>query len=377
MSAWLVGVLLGCASRAGAPAVTTTAPASEVPEWRLGGGEPFVDPHLDHQIRLKAELGQPAALERYRQARAAHPDDIVLAYAAALLEPADTRRALLEAHVNAHPDFGPALYDLSLEYSARYRGVQTLADRRAERGLLERYLQAVDARDVYRWFRDPKVAEERIQDARARLARLTSPASPPLDEPVRFSVLHNDSGWMVVLTIAEAGVQEVLVSSDGGPFVSLGQMDTVANTMHRMPRDAPAQLLRFRYVDARGDAQGPFELAFDPAVALPRSMRQMLEYTPPAQWVMLRDDPANPRRLLYYPLLASFRCAVREARIGFDGPPDQALPLPPCDPTDPYGMPPGVLPFIPVPPATDAVTLQVTWFDESTSDVITSPYVGR
>ena len=83
-------------------------------------------------------------------------------------------------------------------------------------------------------------------------------------------------------------------------------------------------------------SQGPFPIRFDPEAALIRDQRKILDLTA-TSWLSFREFNGL---LVYYTQLMSFRCAIREARIGIDSAvPDKVLNMPPCDPRDPSAIP--------------------------------------
>ena len=129
-----------------------------------------------------------------------------------------------------------------------------------------------------------------------------------------------------------------------GDFRETGFMDTLdPRTRKRMPNpsielppDAQAGTIEVRYVDASGDMQGPFPIKFDPEAALIRDQRKILDMTA-TSWLSFREFNGL---LVYYTHLVSYRCAIREVRIGIDtAVPDKVLKMPPCDLRDPIGDP--------------------------------------
>ena len=75
--------------------------------------------------------------------------------------------------------------------------------------------------------------------------------------------------------------------------------------------------------------QGPFPIKFDPEAALVRDQRKILDMTA-TSWLSFREFNGL---LVYYTHLMSYRCAIREARIGIDTTvPDKVLKMPACDP---------------------------------------------
>ncbi|MDB5632871.1 MAG: peptidase caspase catalytic subunit p20, partial [Tardiphaga sp.] len=74
--------------------------------------------------------------------------------------------------------------------------------------------------------------------------------------------------------------------------------------------------------------------------------------------------------LVYYTHLMSYRCAIREARIGIDSAvPDKVLKLPPCDSRDPSVIPHDAQLSMKLPPATRSVSVELTFKDGSVSEI--------
>src|SRR5207247_4740508 len=91
--------------------------------------------------------------------------------------------------------------------------------------------------------------------------------------------------------------------------------------------DTPATEIQIRAVDINGRTLGPFPISFDPAAELERGSRQTLEMTTGA-WLSFREFNGL---LLYYTHLMSYRCAIREVRIGIDTTvPNKVIPLGAC-----------------------------------------------
>ena len=76
--------------------------------------------------------------------------------------------------------------------------------------------------------------------------------------------------------------------------------------------------------------------------------------------------------LLYYTHLMSYRCAVRQVRIGLDSAvPDRTLAMPPCNEKDPMAIPAGAQPYLKLPPTTRSVSVEITYRDGSLSELKT------
>ena len=197
----------------------------------------------------------------------------------------------------------------------------------------------------------------------------------PTNAPIASFTRHN-GGWSVTLSFAEPVTGISWRLGETGNFRETGFMDALdPRTRKRMPNpaiqldaDQPAATIYVRYVDANGDPQGPFPIRFDPAGALEREQRKILEMTA-GSWLSFREFNGL---LLYYTHLMSYRCAIRQVRIGLDSTvPDRTIAMPPCNQRDPMAIPADVQPYLKVPLATGSVSVELTYRDGSVSEVKT------
>jgi hypothetical protein len=183
---------------------------------------------------------------------------------------------------------------------------------------------------------------------------------------------HN-GGWTVVFSIADPTLGISWRLGDSGDFRETGFMDTLdPRTRKRMPKsielaaDAPAATIQVRYVDVSGELQGPFPIKFDPEAALIHDQRKILDMTA-TSWLSFREFNGL---LVYYTQLMSYRCAIREARVGIDtAVSDKVLKMPPCDPRDPSEIPHEAVPYLKLPPETKSVSVELTYRDGSVSEI--------
>src|SRR5882762_4496813 len=178
------------------------------------------------------------------------------------------------------------------------------------------------------------------------------PQNDSVNAPIAMFSRHN-GGWTVVFSIADPTLGISWRLGDSGEFRETGFIDTLdPRTRKRMPNpsielaaDAPAATIQVRYVDASGDLQGPFPIRFDPEAALIRDQRKILDMTA-TSWLSFREFNGL---LVYYTHLMSYRCAIREVRIGIDtAVPDKVLKMP---------------------PSTQFVSIELTYRDGSVSEV--------
>ena len=203
--------------------------------------------------------------------------------------------------------------------------------------------------------------------------RNTAPQTESLNAPIAAFSRHN-GGWTVVFSIADPTLGISWRIGDGGEFRETGFLDTLdPRTRKRMPNpsielaaDAPAETIEVRYIDASGEMQGPFPIKFDPEAALLRDQRKILDMTA-TSWLSFRQYNGL---LVYYTHLMSYRCAIREVRIGIDNAvPTQVLKMPPCDMRDPSTIPSSAQLYMKLPPATQFMSVELTYRDGSVSEV--------
>jgi uncharacterized caspase-like protein len=216
----------------------------------------------------------------------------------------------------------------------------------------------------------------------AALPPVSSPAiAPPqqqpdsLNAPIASFSRHN-GGWTVVFSIADPTLGISWRMGEEGAFRETGFLDTLdPRTRKRIPNpsiqlaaDAPASTIMVRYVDITGEMRGPFPIRFDPEAALIRDQRKILDMTA-TSWLSFRQFNGL---LVYYTHLMSYRCAIRDVRIGIDSAvPDKTLKMPPCNPKDPVAIPSDAMPYLKLPPATKSVSVELTYRDGSVSEIKT------
>jgi hypothetical protein len=200
-----------------------------------------------------------------------------------------------------------------------------------------------------------------------------APQNDSVNAPIAAFSRHN-GGWSVVFSIADPTLGISWRIGDAGDFRETGFIDTLdPRTRKRMPNpsielpaDAQAATIQVRYVDASGELQGPFPIRFDPEAALIRDQRKILDMTA-TSWLSFREFNGL---LVYYTHLMSYRCAIREVRVGIDSAvPDQVLKMPSCDPRDPGVIPSDATPYLKLVPATKSVSVELTYRDGSVSEI--------
>ncbi len=199
------------------------------------------------------------------------------------------------------------------------------------------------------------------------------PKKDSVNAPIAAFSRHN-GGWTITFSIADPTLGISWRMGDAGDFRETGFIDTLdPRTRKRMPNpsielpaDAQGGTIQVRYVDTSGDMQGPFPIRFDPEAALIRDQRKILDMTA-TSWLSFREFNGL---LVYYTHLMSYRCAIREVRVGIDSAvPDRVLKMPPCDPRDPSVIPHDAQPYLKLAPSTQSVSVELTYRDGSVSEI--------
>ena len=217
---------------------------------------------------------------------------------------------------------------------------------------------------------------EPVQKVAAAIPPVVAPRPvEPADStnaPIASFSRHN-GGWTVAFSFLEPTLGISWRMGDSGEFRETGFLDMLdprtrkrmANPGIQLPADAPPGTIQVRYIDASGEMKGPFPIKFDPEAALLRDQRKILDMTA-TSWLSFRDFNGL---LLYYTHLVSYRCAIREVRIGVDSAvPDKVLKLPPCDMRNPMEIPNGAQVYLKLAPTTQSVSVELTYRDGSISE---------
>jgi hypothetical protein len=219
-----------------------------------------------------------------------------------------------------------------------------------------------------------KPAEPKPQVAALSPAAIPRPPKEDtVNAPIAMFSRHN-GGWTVYFSIVDPTLGISWRMGDTGEFRETGFADTLdsrtrkrmANPSIELPADTQAATLEVRYIDASGNMQGPFPIKFDPDAALIRDQRKILDMTA-TSWLSFREFNGL---LVYYTHLMSYRCAIREVKIGVDtSVPDQVIKMPPCNTKDPLAIPADAKPYLKLSPANKFVSVELTYRDGSVSEI--------
>jgi hypothetical protein len=215
------------------------------------------------------------------------------------------------------------------------------------------------------------------QQKLAALPPVSVPRVPPAGESLNAPIAmfsRNNGGWSITFSIVDPTLGISWRLGDSGDFHETGFMDILdPRTRKRMPNfsiqlppETPGGTLQVRYIDVSGEMQGPFPIKFEPEAALIHDQRKILDMTS-TSWLSFREFNGL---LVYYTHLMSYRCAIRQVRIGIDtAMPDKVLNMPACNMKDPISIPEGAAPYLKLPPSTQFVSVELTYRDGSVSEI--------
>jgi len=183
---------------------------------------------------------------------------------------------------------------------------------------------------------------------------------------------------MLSIAIADQA-SEIFVAHSGKPPVSTGFLPgsmhpttgkPIPYPMVELPGNAKAMRLYVTYLDVRGKEQGPFEVAFDPDMALVSGQKMILDRFSNS-WISYRLW--DGKQLAYFTHLISYRCALSRVEYGVDtNMPNKEFSLAKCDPANPHsvnsdGKTPKI--YITIPKDTRFMSVKLSYKDGTQSDI--------
>jgi class 3 adenylate cyclase len=339
-------------------------------------GTDHIDPLLRLAALIRTQDGRAGAREVFAELARGRSRAAGLVHA--LQFDGSERQARLAAFADANPDFGPAHALLAFELGEDRQNTQTIAERRHELAALDRFAAAEGDGRLVPHFLDQSMLAQWLDRAQRRGAEARTFFAEGRDR-VSAQFTRNNAGWSGAIALPEAATALDYRLGPDDPFRSTGFLQALdPRTGKPMPNPAielpPQQGLTriaLRYRDARGVQSEPAIIVFDPATALARGLRDMLERTA-SSWLAFGTGQNGQR--LYYAHLVSYRCAIEKVEIGFNGAmPDQVIALPACDRDNPYRIPAGLRAFIDVRPGTDSAAIRLTFAGGDTSAILTFP----
>ena len=261
----------------------------------------FLDPHLRYQTFLKIQEGKAGAREIYN---AIYENDArpIVEFSRILLYESPRRTEMLKAFVKKNPEFGPALFELSKEYSLERKGEQTRSDKKSELNYLKKFLESLNSGFFIKYFVDKEFASNIISESEKKLLSLEKDKT--LSSPVLVTMKYNTKQNTVKLCYevyrwverencyGEKTKQETRLSNfwelniqifenSSSPIVSLRNnnkngdknliIDNLKKSINLTEFSTYLKPLELRensaifvsYLDSENEKQGPFEIKLD------------------------------------------------------------------------------------------------------------------
>lgn len=336
----------------------------------------FIDPHLRFQSFLKLQRGVAGAREVYYDLKKG-TTNVAMELAWILLLEGEARVTAMDAYLEQHPGYAPAFYERSRDFSVARLGSQSMADKRQEKALLERFLELKEDEEFLRFYLDQTVAAAQVRDAEERLAALANISDEVLRNPVKLLYSKSGKHWSFTVQIAEMPREIFYRIGTSGEFTSTGTMPGSVNyTGHPTPKMyitdpalKTATTVQIKYRDQNGTVHGPFDSAFDPDTELVAYIRNFIMNTK-ATWITFLPLSGG-KTGMYFSHLLPGRLAMKEIRYGVDKEvPDTLLPFSKPDPDNAFAVKPNDTIYIALDRKPAFATLQVTWQDGTKTEIL-------
>jgi class 3 adenylate cyclase len=334
----------------------------------------YIDPLLRLAALIRVQDGRAGAREVFAALAKGKSRAAALVHAQQYEGAERARR--LAALAESSPDYAPAQYLLAVELGEDRQNAQTIDERRRELAALTRFLSAEREGTLVPSFLDQSILAQWLDRAQQREAAAKAFFAEGRDR-ISAQFMRSNAGWIGAITLPEAATRLEYRLDRTSEFRATGLLPALdPRTGRPMPNPSfelsPQQgttEIALRYLDANGVVSRETIIPFDPKTALQRSMRDILERFS-TSWLAFGSGQNS--QLLYFTHLVSYRCAIEKVEIGHNGkPPQEVIPLPPCDPANPYAVPANARPYIALRPDTESTSIRITFAGGDVSDIKT------
>ena len=240
----------------------------------------FVDPHLRYQTFIKIQEGLVGAREIYMDIYSKDNRPIINFIRILLFENPQKLNMLLK-FIETNPDFAPAYYKISEEYSVKRKGTQSLTDKKNELRALNKFIELVEKGKFFRFFIDKVVASEWVADAKSRLKLLSVIEEIKDLKTVKLIPTRDNRGWNIRIEILEQHREIFYKLPEMDDFKSLGFLNFKNSNGLQMARsnmiikcpvnpdnskllcENTMTEIKIKYIDISKVERGPFIIKFD------------------------------------------------------------------------------------------------------------------
>jgi len=277
----------------------------------------FIDPHLRYQKFLKVQEGKSGAREIYS---IFYENDKrpIIEFARILLFDPPKRTEMLKAFISKNPDFTPAFYELSKEYSEIRKGTQSLSDKKNELEYLEMFTSLKDEGKFLKFFVDNEIASEWISYTEERIKALSTLSN--ITKDITFTAGLSNQGWYINLQVIEPTKEILYKIGDEEEYISTGLSGyndprtnlEMPNNLISMPKDPETMntIIYVKYKNINDEIMGPFELKFDGLKEFQKEAKKNLNIL--GDWVSW-DDRKDYERWGFMSIVSE-RCAISKVK---------------------------------------------------------------
>ena len=338
----------------------------------------LIDAHQDYSVLLKQMEGIEGAREEYKlwSQKSKNPT-VTLGHL--LLLNKEKRLLQKQSFEKNFSSYGPYFYYMSREWLNELAG-QTYAEKREELRLLTKFEELDSKGKFLKYFANRELVDSSREEATRRLKNLKQ-IEDKLNNPIELQVGFGSAPQNPSVIIGEGSrnrqiinvqlnmkdyinVREIFYKYPGmTEYSSTGkELDPRSSPKitFAMPSPEGKVTIELKYIDSKGVVNGPYEVDFDIVAEEVRASKRFVESLK-ASLVMFRDY--DNRLLFYFTTLLSYSKGMKEIRYSADNKSlDTNLKF---DPLNPYEMP-----YIELPMKTEKVYIQITYKDESKSELL-------
>lgn len=345
----------------------------------LASGVEFIDPYLAYTDMLKVQEGAEGAREVIATLRKSNTT-LSMEAAHALLLPKVQRLDALLALAEKAPDFAPAAYLISREFSVEKLGDQTIADKNEEKKWLDGFRELNTSGKFQKFILDKKEGQKWLNDVEARAARIAAIPDAVLKNPVTLTAMQSNDGWMLTFGFADYKIKKIEWRKEGEENFRDTGFSTVMNSQTGLPMPnmsvsvgklkAGNYPMEVRYVDITDKLNGPFKVSFNTEDATLAMGKQVLGSLTNS-WVSLREY--DGKLLCYFTTLLSYRSSLKSIRYSIDSEAlDKTFPFSPPKPgQSPYEINTEDTIYLTLPKTTQSVSVQLEYADGTMSEMKT------
>jgi len=248
-------------------------------------------------------------------------------------------------------------------------GERSLSEKSLERQYLIEFLHLDSSGNNLKYYLDKKIAEEQTEDARNRLKQLAYAPDVVKSQVFPTYMLAND-GWYMYISIPEHAtkIYYKFNNDTGYHFTGLSDYQYSGTNIPQANSNVFLGYLKngryplsIKYIDMKGDEQGPFHIVFDTEKERLLSVKKNLEMT---HWVSF--NTYDSQLLIYFTSLLSERDVIKQIKYSIN---DESLSNNfPIQPWTKGGIPEihGDI-YAKAPSTTKYVCVKITFIDNSES----------